>query len=137
MPHKTTKLSEKTAESEVASAPANVSKADIITLLAEHRTALLVDLKSNFFDDVNKKLDALQMASDIHGECLVSLEENAKTFHQRLAKVDDSCKTLRAANEKLKAKLSDTESRNRRCNARFIGLQEGIEGPHPSKFFHK
>lgn len=135
MPPKTAKVSEKTAESEAASAPANVSKADIITLLAEHRTALLVELKGNFFDDVNKKLDALHTASDSHGERLVSLEENAETLHQRLAKVEDSCETLRAANEKLKAKLSDIESRNRRCNARFIGLQEGIEGPHPSKFF--
>ncbi|KAL3973665.1 KRAB domain-containing zinc finger protein [Sarotherodon galilaeus] len=135
MSPKPAKSNGKTTECAAASVPANVSKADITALLAEHRSALLVELKVSFFDDVNKKLDGLQKVSDNHGERLESFEESAETLDQRLAKVEDTCETLRVANEKLKAKLSDMESRNRRCNACLIGLEEGIEGPQPSKFF--
>ncbi|KAK7880391.1 hypothetical protein WMY93_032981 [Mugilogobius chulae] len=42
---------------------------------------------------------------------------------------------LQASNDKLKAKIVDTEGRHRRSNARLVGLPEGIEGTQPSKFF--
>ncbi|CAL9691835.1 unnamed protein product [Knipowitschia caucasica] len=135
MPPKSAKSNEKTKDIEISSSHAAVSKADIIALLAEHRSALLAELKNSFFDDVNNKLDGLQKASDSHGERLESLEKNADTISERLAKVENVCESMHAANEKLRAKLSDIESRNRRCNARFVGLPEGIEGPQPSKFF--
>lgn len=107
----------------------------MLALLAEHRAALVAEMKTTFFDEVNGKLDGLQKASDSHDERPTSLEDNAKTLHQRLAEVEANCVTLQACNEKLKAKLTDMEGRKRRNNVRIVGLPEGIEGPQPSKFF--
>lgn len=88
-------------------ASAAISRADMLALLAEHRAALVAEMKTTFFDEVNGKLDGLQKASDSHDERLTSLEDNAETLHQRLAKVEANCVTLQACNEKLKAKLTD------------------------------
>ncbi|ROL45728.1 LINE-1 retrotransposable element ORF1 protein [Anabarilius grahami] len=71
-----------------AVASAAISRADITALLAEHRTALVAELKATFFDEVNGKLDGLQKASDSHDERLTSLEDDAETLHQHLAKLD-------------------------------------------------
>lgn len=114
---------------------AAISRADMLALLAEHRAALVAEMKTIFFDEVNGKLDGLQKASDSHDERLTSLEDNAETLHQRLAEVEANCVTLQACNEKLKAKLTDMEGRNRRNNVRIVGLPEGIEGPQPSNSF--
>ncbi|CAL1600476.1 unnamed protein product [Knipowitschia caucasica] len=110
MQPKSAKSNEKTAEIEVSSSHATVSKADIIALLAEHRSALLAELKNSFFDNVNNKLDGLQKVSDSHGERLESLEENADTISERLAKVENVCESLHAANEKLSYLISSQET---------------------------
>lgn len=135
MPPKASKVTEKMPETATGAASASASIEDITALLADHRAALLAELRTSFFDEVNKKLDGLQTTSDNHGQRLTSLEDYAESLHQRLEEVEESCVTLRAANGKLQAKLADIEGRSRRCNVRLIGLEEGIEGPQPSKFF--
>ncbi|KAK7886458.1 hypothetical protein WMY93_026079 [Mugilogobius chulae] len=136
MPPKAAKSTDRSSELESATSAA-VSRADIIALLAEHRTTLVAELKTTFFDEVNCKLDELQRESDNHGERLTSLEENANTFDQRVSRLEATCSALQTANDKLKAKLVDVEGRHRRLNVRLVGLPEGIEGPQPSKFFAK
>ncbi|KAK7898159.1 hypothetical protein WMY93_019012 [Mugilogobius chulae] len=134
MPPKNAKTTEKAPDPEQL-ASAAVSRTDITALLAEHRVALVAELKVTFFDEVNGKLDGLQRDLENHDERLTSLEDNAETLHQRLVKVETSCAMLQASNDKLKARLVDMEGRHRRSNARLVGLPEGIEGTQPSKFF--
>lgn len=129
MPPKPAKSQEK-SEADAAA----VSKPELISILSDHRSALLTDLKSSF-KELSEKLDGLQETVNSHDNRLTSLEENAESLHQRLEEVEASCDTLKSDNQRLKAKLTDLEGRNRRCNARLVGLPEGIEGPQPTKFF--
>ena len=84
---------------------------------------------------MNGKLDGLQETVDTHGEHLNSLEDNAETFHQRLAEVESCCERLQADNTKLKSRLTEMEGISRRNNIRLIGLPKGTEGLQTSRFF--
>lgn len=128
MPPKPSKTGEK-SEAEAA-----VSKADLVATLADHRAVLVSELK-NSCKEINKKLDGLQQTVNTNDNGLTSLEENAETVHQHLDKVEALYDTTRADNQKLRAKLTHLEGRNRRTNVRLVGLPEGIEGPRPTNFF--
>lgn len=133
MPPKSAKPSDKT-EQEPVVATSSISKADLTNSLADLKTSLLAELKKSF-GQVNDKLDGLQETVNSHGERLDSLEGDTESLSQRMAKVEDCCKTLQADNTKLRAKLADLEGRSRRSNVRLIGIAESSEGPQPSKFF--
>lgn len=101
MPTKAAKLSEK-PELVAAEATGSISKVDLIASLAKLKTSMLAEIKKSFAE-VNGKLDGLQETVNTHGERLNSLEDNAETFHQRLAEVEACCERLQADNTKLKS----------------------------------
>lgn len=117
-----------------AESEANITMDDLIASLAEHRSALISELKT-LFKEVNDKLDGIQETVTNHEQHLKLLEENAESFHQHLEKVEDSHKRLQAENEKLHARLTELEVRGRRSNIRLVGISEVIEGSQPSLFF--
>lgn len=84
LPKQAPKTSDRPTQAGANPVHASASRDDIALLLAEHRAALLQELKRSFFDEVNRKLDDLQTTSDSHGQRLGSLEDNAETLHQRL-----------------------------------------------------
>ncbi|KAK7893048.1 hypothetical protein WMY93_022200 [Mugilogobius chulae] len=102
-----------------------------LVALAEHKVALLADLSPSI-DRIHKKLDGFQQSLDNHDTRLVSLEDNVS---ERLDKMENQLAVLRADNDKLRAKVTDLEGRNRRNNVGLMELPEDIEGPQPSKFF--
>lgn len=128
MPSKVAKPSEK------MEADAAISKSDLIAILADHKLAMLSEIKTSFAK-LNGKLDGLQTTVSSQDNRLSSLEENAESLHQRLERVETACGLLQTDNQKLKARLTDLEGRSRRRNVRLVGLPEGIEGPRPTGFF--
>lgn len=95
---------------------------DLIASLAELKTSMLAEIKKSF-DEVNGKLDGLQETVNTHGERLNSLEDNAETFHQRLAEMEACCERLQTDNTKLKSRLTEirvtisiTPKRRTLCN---------------------
>ncbi|KAF3847098.1 hypothetical protein F7725_020126 [Dissostichus mawsoni] len=103
----------------------NLSMADIASLLEDHLCHL------------NSRSKARPNPSDCVGQTIASLESNANLQDERMLALEATCATLTDSNAKLLAKVTDLESRSRCNNIRIVGLQESIEGPHPSTFFPK
>lgn len=135
MSRKNTKTTEKTENGGVANACVSmVSKEDLLDALAEHKTALLADIHTGF-NRIDGRLDALQQSLDNHDARLTSLEDHAGSLEDRFGRLEASCLKLQADNDKLRAKVTDLEGRNRRSNLRLVGVPESLEGSQPSKFF--
>lgn len=135
MSRKNPKTAEKTENGGAANASVNmISKEDLLGALAEHKTALLADIHASF-NRIDGKLDALQQSLDSHDTRLTSLEDHTGSLDDRLGRLEASCLKLQADNDKLRAKVTDLEGRNRRSNLRLVGVPESLEGPQPSKFF--
>lgn len=117
-------------------ASASLTLEAITALLEEHRDALAKEFKTSF-NLLDSKLDQTRLTVEDHGQRLSSLELACDDVSQRVVDLEGVCATLTADNVKLKAKVVDLESRNRRQNIRILGLPESTESGRPSEFFSK
>ncbi|KAI4803380.1 hypothetical protein KUCAC02_006929 [Chaenocephalus aceratus] len=117
-----------------SSSSASVTRAELSSLLAEHRKAISADFKSSF-EALTTTLDGLNSTVAGHGERIGSLEDNSNEVDRRLQHLENACSTLQQDNVLLKTKLADLEGRSRRQHIRIIGLPESLEGPRPTAFF--
>lgn len=108
----------------------------ITKLLEEHSEALATEFKTSF-SQLDTKLDQTRLAVEDHGQRVSSLELAAEDLSQRVMDLESICSTLRDDNARLKAKVTDLESRSRRQNIRILGLPESIESGSPTEFFSK
>lgn len=104
----------------------------ITALLEQHRQALATEFKTSF-SSIDSKLDHTQLTVEDHGQRVSSLELAAGDFSQRVADLENSCSFLRDENARLKAKVTDLESRSRRQNLHILGLPESTG--RPTEFF--
>ena len=118
----------------LSSSSANVTLAELSSLLDEHRKTISADFKSSF-EALTKTLDGLHSSITNHGEWISSLEDNSNEVEDRLQQIENACSTLQQDNALLKSKLADLEGRSRRQNIRIIGLPESLEGSRPTAFF--
>lgn len=106
----------------------------ITTLLEQHRDALATEFRTSF-SQLDSKLDQTRLTVEDHGQRVSSLELAAEDLSQRVVDLENVCTTLSEDNARLKAKVTDLESRSRRQNIRILGLPESIESGRPTEFF--
>lgn len=106
----------------------------LTTKLAEHKTELLAEIRDTYAR-YEAKLDSVQTAVDDHKQRISNLEESANSTSTELMDIQATLTTLTADNAKLRAKVTELESRSRRNNIRIIGLPENIESSKPTAFF--
>lgn len=104
------------------------------TMLAEHKTALLTEIRDTY-SKLEAKLDNFQNVITDHQQRLSKLEVFANSADSDWQGMQTQLTAVVTENAKLKAKLTDLEGRSRRNNIRIIGLPENIEGPRPTAFF--
>ncbi|MGH0118376.1 UNVERIFIED_CONTAM: hypothetical protein FKN15_047781 [Acipenser sinensis] len=117
--------------------PAPVSMSAVVSELEKLRAALTADLTAEFqnsFASFKASIDAIQTTVTSHGHRIDILEHSADDTGDRVRELEASCVSLAADNKAIKEKLSDLENRSRSQNLRIIGLPEGLEGSHPTKF---
>ena len=137
---KPTSRQQKKTEIDAATVAANQASTDepdvanLASLLEKHRAAIAADFKAAF-STLEGKLDVTRATVEDHGQRVSDLEANETLQDQRLLALEVQCAKLSEINAKLASKMSDLESRSRRCNIRLTGLDEAIEGPQPTKFF--
>lgn len=89
------------------------------------------------FSQLDLKLDQTRLAVEDQDQHVSSHELVAEDLSQRVVELESICSTLRDDNARLKAKVTDLESRSRRQNIRILGLPESIESGRPTEFFSK
>ena len=110
----------------LSSSSANVTLAELSSLLDEHRKTISADFKSSFEALTNS--GRLALVYNKPWERISSLEDNSNEVEDRLQQIENACSTLQQDNALLKSKLADLEGRSRRQNIRIIGLPESLEG---------
>lgn len=108
----------------------------ITTLLEKHREEIAAEFRT-LFSQLDSKLDQTRLAVEENGQRVSSLELASEDLSQRVSDLEGICSTLREDNTKLKAKVTDLESRSRRQNLRILGIPESIESGNPSEYFSK
>ncbi len=98
--------------------------------------ALATKFKTSF-SQLNSKLDQMRLAVEDHSQRVSSLELAVEDLSQRVIDLEGICLTLHDDNARLKAKVTDLESRSRWQNIRILGLPESIESRAPTEFFSK
>lgn len=106
----------------------------ITAVLEDHRQSLSAEFKASF-TTLDSKLDQIRLTVEDHGQRLSSLELAADDVSQRVQDLESICTALQEDNTKLKAKVTDLESRSRRQNVRILGIPESTESGRPTEFF--
>lgn len=127
----------KQSKKELASPDSAIDNATLANMLAELRADLLTKPDSlsvrfkNKLATIDAKLDGVQTTVTNHEQHISDLESGLN----QLQSLETQLSNMADDNAKLKAKITDLEGRRRRCNVRFIGVPESVEGTRPTIFF--
>ncbi|CAL1600706.1 unnamed protein product [Knipowitschia caucasica] len=77
--------------------------------------------------DLNDKIDTIKEDIVKQDTRLQDVESGLNVYSDRTEQLEDGVSVLRAEVARLANKLDDLEGRQRRCNARIVGVKEGFE----------
>ncbi|KAI3377714.1 hypothetical protein L3Q82_008868, partial [Scortum barcoo] len=105
--------------------------------LKELREGIKTDLAAMRDEILSSSISTLQATISVHGNKIADIETSLTDVDGRVSELETSHAALQVENSKLHAKLDSLENFSRRNNLRVTGLEEKIEGNHPSAFMEK
>lgn len=115
-------------------------KKDIQSAISDLKGDLKADLKEElaaFRQDLDTKLTELGSSIQTQGQAITELQERVAGLEEVNAVSKDSLLFLLKERRRLQEKVTDLESRSRRCNIRIYGIPEGTEGDNMPKFLEQ
>lgn len=112
-------------------------KKDIQSAISDLKGDLKADLKEElaaFRQDLHSKLTELGSSIQNQGQAITELQERVAGLEEVNAVSKESLLFLLKERRRLQEKVTDLESRSRRCNIRIYGVPEGTEGDSMFKF---
>ncbi|CAI5677927.1 unnamed protein product [Oreochromis niloticus] len=112
------------AEDRSEASPPDVS--EIMRAIASSAKRILdrIDLSTK---DLNDKIDTIKEDLEKQETRLESVEFGLNTYSDRTVELENEVSKLKSDVAKLTSKLDDIKGRQRRCNARIVGVKEGFE----------
>ncbi|KAK7881017.1 hypothetical protein WMY93_030606 [Mugilogobius chulae] len=104
--------------------PTDIS--EIMKAIASSEKTILERIDSST-KDLNDKIDTIKEDLEKHETRLDSVEFGLNTYSDRTVELESEVSKLKSEVAKSTDKVDDIEGRQRRCNARIVGVKEGFE----------
>lgn len=91
---------------------------------SESKILARIDLSTR---DLNAKIDSLRDEMAKQETRVKDLEEGLNLYSDKTTEMEGDVGQLKSEVAKLQFKIDDLEGRQRRCNARIVGIKEGLE----------
>ena len=108
--------------------------------LKELREAIKTDvgaMKDEILSELRSSISSLQATVSVHTDIISDIETSLTDVDGRVGELETCYAALQDENSKLHAKLDSLENFSRRNNIRVTGLEEKVEGNHPTAFMEK
>ena len=108
--------------------------------LKELREAIKADvaaMKDEILSELRSSISTLQATVSVHTDKISDIETSLTDVDGRVGEIETCYAALQDENSKLYAKLDSLENFSRRNTIRITGLEEKVEGIHPTAFMEK